>query len=341
MLTLQSIVEKHKVLIQRAFNTYCLKQNIHLSTAPRNILFKKLLLYLQKNLPKSIDAYGDTIPIESLVVELVRLGCKKLFKSNNAEDLELLHTESYKLIVKYQPIIKHIVYKQNAKGESINPDLQSDIIANIQAKLLQKANSGKLAAQYKGNALFSTYFYKAVYNSMIDEWRKLKRLKMNATSNEVDLDTESSSHNIATNIEYNDIVEHHLQRLQSLIQMLSTKRRKRFEFALMIVYKMKLITTDIRNSYPHCSDYLLVEILSYFSKNYHELAHSKLFVLIGDFLSALEESKNPINSDSFRIWFQNILNKIKNTLFENLPNKDKKAIDTYFEFLVYKLYKKK
>lgn len=179
MLTLQSIVEKHKVLIQKTFNTYCFKHNIHLSTTPRNLLFKKLLLYLQKNLSKGIDTYGDTLPIESLIVELVRLGCKKLFKSNNVEDIELLHTKSYKLIVKYQPIIKHIVYKQNTKGDSISPDLQSDIIANIQAKLLQKANNGKLAAQYKSNALFSTYFYRAVYNSMIDEWRKLKRLKIN------------------------------------------------------------------------------------------------------------------------------------------------------------------
>ncbi|MFK7904656.1 MAG: RNA polymerase sigma factor [Chitinophagales bacterium] len=334
-------LKKYKILIQKIFKAYCIQESIYLSEDTQRLLFQKLCLYLQKNWQNALKKYGAFIPEKSLVTELVRLGCDKLLKNNNAEDLELLQNAAGKLVLKYYSIIKHIVYKQNAKDKSISKEEQADIIANIQARLLEKAKSGKLIAQYKGNALFSTYFYKIAYNSMIDEWRKIKRIQMNAPSVSVDLNQESIASTTTVNIEYNDIVEQHAKRLQILIQMLSSKRRRRFEFALKIVYKMKLVTADIRSLYERCSDSLLVEILSYFGTHYHKLAQSQIFVLIGTFLSALEKTSTPINPASFRIWFQTVLNRLKDALFERLPTKDKKAIEAYFEFLVYKMYKRK
>lgn len=334
------MMEKHRQLILKVFNAYCHQQNLYFSATARNALFKKLLLYIQKNWTTAFAQYGKDVSEDALVTELVRLGCKKWLKNNQAEDIELLHTEAYKLILKYQPMIYHIVHKQSQKGESLDSNLQADLIANIQAKLLQKANNGKLTAQFKGDSLFSTYLYRVVYHSMIDEWRKMKRQKSNELPNTDNFQAKnhfgSTSNN--ANAEYADLIEQHLHRYQTLLNMLPTKRCKRFEFAVKINYEMQLEEADIRVLYADCSRDLLQEILSYFGASYHDLSKVKIFELIGEFLSILE--KNSVHAASFRIWFQTVLNKMKKSLFKELPQSDKKTMDAYFEFLLYKFYQK-
>lgn len=335
-----SILKEYQLLIKKVFTAYCLNQNIHLSVNARKDFYKKLLFLLQKKWENISPNDKNTTPIDSLIVELVRECCQKLFKHNNVEDIELLQIAALKLVVKYQPMIKHIVYKQTAKGEPLNVDVQADLISNIQAKLLQKANSGKLAVQYKGNSLFSTYFYKVTYHTMIDEWRKLNRQKINQSSNNSNLDETKQIAVSSSNLEYKDLLESHIRRLQTLLKMLSSKRRKRFEFALQVTYRIQFVASDLQRLYADCSDDLLIEVLSSFGKHYHDLSQAQLFILIGDFITELEGGHTVVNSESFRIWFQNILKKVKKTLFEGLPTKDKKTLDTYFEFLVYKFYGK-
>ncbi|MEZ4886050.1 MAG: hypothetical protein R3E32_15045 [Chitinophagales bacterium] len=336
----QSILQDNQALIKKVFRAYCLKRNIHLSDNARKGLFKRLLLYLEQNWENTSVPYENEIPQDSLIVEWVREACLKLFKNNNAKDIELLHTDVGKLVVKYQSIIKHIVYKQRVNGEPLEEDIQADLIANIQARLLQKADSGKLTQQYKGDALFSTYFYKIAYHSMIDELRKIRRHKKATLSSDVEAMEETQQLAAGQSLIYTDLVEGHLRRLQTFLKVLPSQRRRRFEFALKILYKMKLIEGDIRGLYADCSDKLLVEVLSYFGKNYHELPQAALFTLIAEFIGELEGDKISVNSESFRHWFQAILIKLKKTLFKELPQNEKKARDAYFEFLIYKFYKK-
>ncbi len=332
-------MEKHKILIQKIFKDCCFQQNIHLSKGTQKLIFRKLYIYIQKNWENALDKYGAFISEESIMTELVRLGCKKLFKNNNAEDLELLQNAEDKLVLKYHSIIKHLVYKQKNKGKPITTEEQEDLIANIQAQLLEKAKNGKLSIQYKGDALFSTYFYKVAYHCMIDEWRKLNRHQSNVLQKPNILDKENvtspNSHR-----DYQSLVEQHLHRFQTLLRLFPPPTKKRFEFTLKINYRMRLVTADILNLYAKCSNPLLTKILSYFGKQYHQLAQSKLFALIGGFLAMLEKSPKPVNVPSFRVWFQNTLNRMKKTLFKDFSKEDKKVIDTYFEFLMYKFYKK-
>ncbi|MFK7908048.1 MAG: hypothetical protein AB8B69_23155 [Chitinophagales bacterium] len=339
MLKPQSLLEKHKILIQKTFKDCCLQQNVHLSEGTQKLIFQKLYLYLQKNWQNALNKYGKFISEKSIITELVRLGCKKLFKNNNAEDIELLQNAADKLVLKYYSIIKHLVYKQNKKGKPISADEQADLIANIQIQLLEKAKSGKLSAQYEGNALFSTYFYKVAYHCMIDEWRKIHRHQSNISQKTSILD-KGDVKATNTNQNYEFLVEQHLYRFQTLLHILPPHIQKRFEFTLKVNYRMRLVAADVLKLYAKCSNSVLSEILSYFGKQYHQLAQAKLFVLIGGFLSILEKSPKPVNVPSFRVWFQNSLNKLKKTLFKDFSKKDKKTIDAYFEFLIYKHYKK-
>jgi len=340
MQTIQPILKEHQILIQKTFNTYCLQHNIHLSSPARTLLFKKLLHYLQKSWSKRIEQYGYQIPESSLMVEMLRQGCKILFRNNNTEDIALLHSETTQLVLKYQPMIKHIVYKQLVKNGQQDSNLQEDLIANIQAKLLQKIKSGKLASQYKGDSLFSTYLYRIIYYNMIDEFRKINKHQTDSLIDNSDSSSKKEQTVSAVNMEHIDLIERHIRRFQTLLKMMPSKRQKRFEFALQIVYRMKITTLDIKALYAQCSETLLVEILSCFGKRYHDLIQAQLFILIADFLSLLEGGNRQVNSDSFRIWFQNVLKKVKGTLFEDLPKKDKKTMDAYFEWLIYKFYRK-
>ncbi len=335
----QLLLEKHEILIQKTFKSCCLQQNIHLSEGTQKLVFKKLRLYLQKNWQNAFSKYEGFLSEKSIVTELVRLGCKRLFKNNNAEDLELLQNAPDKLVLKYYAIIKHLVYKQKNTGKPISNEEQADLIANIQAELLGKAKSGKLGRQYKGNALFSTYFYTVTYHCMIDEWRKTQRHQSNILQKPNILD-KGNAKAANSNQNYQSLVEQHLYRFQTLLQIFPPPTKKRFEFTLKVNYRMKLVAADILKLYAKCSHPLLSEILSYFGKQYHQLAQSKLFILIGGFLSILEKSSKPVNVPSFRVWFQNTLNRIKKTLFKDFSKKDKKAIDAYFEFIIYKHYKK-
>ena len=337
----QSILQKHNKLIQKRFKAYALQQNIHLSESAQKLLFQKLYLYLGKNWQNALSNYGTFLSEESLLTELVRLGCKKLFKNNNAEDIELLENAADRLVVKYTSIIKHLVYQQEKKGKPISEEEKADLIANIQVKLLEKAKSGKLSTQYEGKALFSTYFYKVAYHCMIDEWRKIHRHQSKILQKPNILNRENTTTTAtASQQNYEFLIEQHLYRFQTLLRIFPLHTKKRFEFTLKINYRMRLIQSDILKLYARCSHTLLGEILSYFGKSYHQLTQSKLFTLVGGFLSILEKTPTPINVPSFRVWFQNSLNKLKKTLFKDFSKKDKKAIDTYFEFLIYKHYKK-
>ena len=84
------ILKEYQPLIQKVFAAYCKQQNMHLSADVRKEFYKKLLLYLQKKWTSIDPKDANNIPVDSLVVELVREGCQKLFKHNNAEDMELL-----------------------------------------------------------------------------------------------------------------------------------------------------------------------------------------------------------------------------------------------------------
>lgn len=335
--------ETQHTLIQSVFTAYCLQKNLHLATKAQALLLKKLTDQLQTELATHAGTDKALNLEQSFFIDTIRLHCRALLKNNDAEDIALLHDQPMQLVLKYQPMIAYVVHKQTANSQDIDTETKEDLVANIQAKLLQKTANDKLAKQYKGNALFSTYLYRVIYYNLIDELRQVNRhQKTSVLKEEAHLPQVSQySQRSTTHIQYIGVIEQHLKRFSTLLKILGPKKRKRFEFALKIVYRMSLNAADIRGLYPHCSDELLVEILSYFGKAYHELPKTTLHQLIYDFILLLENEDEAIKADSFRTWFQIKLHKIKNALFIHLPKADKTSLDDYFELLMYKFYKKK
>lgn len=336
----KTFLEKQYPLIKKIFRTYCLQKKVHLNSSAQKLLFKQLLQNIYGDWAAKTAELEMAVPTVGVLVEVVRLHCRTLLQDNHAIDEALLQTQPSELVVKYQAMIAHVVQKQAAQSGHWSVDMQEELIAEIRENLLRKIAKGKLTTQFKGKSTFHTYFYRIIYHSMIDELRKLKKNK-NLTSIEGLSPKDEKRYAVAPNeMAYSDLIEQHLRWLKALIKGFPIQKQRRFEFALMVMYRICLNAEDVRGLYADCQDDLLVEVLSYFSKNYQHLSQTELYQLLSNFVQLLENSSKNIRPDAFRVWFQSRLKKIKNTLFRHLPATKDAPLDRYFELLVYKLYRK-
>ncbi len=336
----QIFLEKQYQLILKIFNAYCLQKKIHLASSTKKLLFKKLFKNIQADWTAKVVEFEMAVPSVAVLVEMIRYHCQALLQDNSTIDQALLQTSPKQLVVKYQAMIAHIVHKQTAQDDSWTVDQKEELIAQIRENLLRKIASGKLVAQYKGNTAFHNYLYRVIYHSMIDELRKLKK-NNKVTSIEGLTPKDENQYAVApSKMVYTDLIDQHLRWLKAMIKGFPIKKQRRFEFALMIMYRICLKAEDVRSLYKDCEDDLLVEILSYFSKNYQELSQAELYKLLSNFVQLLEGSSKIVRPDALRVWFQSRVTGIKNTLFKNLPSTKSASLDRYFELLVYKLYKK-
>ncbi|MEZ4886214.1 MAG: hypothetical protein R3E32_15875 [Chitinophagales bacterium] len=340
MESIDTFLQQQYPLIKKVFLQYCREQKVHLEESSKKRLFQKLLQDLRKNWSAEVEKLEMAVPQVAVLIEMTRLHCQKLLQDNNTVDLELLRIQPIELVVKYQNLIRHIVHKQAAQSNKWDKGIEEDLIANIREALVKKIASGKLATQFKENASFSTYLYRVIYHSMIDELRKLQKHTSQSLMEEVEITSQKEIARISNNEVYSELVDQHLRWLKVMIKGLPIQKQGRFEFSLKVVYRMLLKANDVRENYAHCSDALLVEILSCFGIIYSNLPESKLYQLLGEFITALENKSKPILADAIRIWVQSRITQIKKTLFSQLTSKEKASLDAYFEWLVYKLYQK-
>jgi len=336
----QTFLERHYPLIQRIFSAYCLQKKVHLPSSTQKLLFKKLLQNIQVEWAEKTAELEMAVPPVAVLVEMIRLHSRTLLQDNHAIDLTLLQTQPNELVVKYQGMIAHIVRKQAAENSRWSVDMQEELIAQIRANLLRKIAKGKLLTQFKGKAAFHNYLYRVIYHSMIDELRKLRKNKSLTPIDGLSL-KEQRQYAVAPNeIAYSELMQQHLRWLKALIKGFPLQKQRRFEFVLMVMYRVCLKAEDVRGLYIDCQDDLLVEVLSYFSQNYQDFSQAELYKLLSNFVKLLENSSKNIHPDALRVWFYSKLTKIKKTLFRHLPSTKEASLDRYFELLVYKMYKK-
>ncbi|MFK7903799.1 MAG: hypothetical protein AB8B69_01680 [Chitinophagales bacterium] len=313
---------------------------MHLPSSAKKILFKQLVQKVEVEWVKKITELEMAVPPMAVLIEMIRLHSRTLLQDNHVIDLALLETQPNELVVKYQGMIAHIVRKQVGENSDWSADMQEELIAQIRENLLRKIARSKLLSQFKGKAAFHSYFYRVIYHSMIDELRKLKKVKR-ITSIDGLSPQEQKQYAVAPNeVAYSELMYQHLRWLKAVIKGFPLQKQRRFEFVLMVMYRICLKAEDVRGLYADCQDDLLVEILSYFSINYQHLSQAELYKLLSSFVKFLENSSKNIRPDALRVWFSSRLTSIKNTLFKDLPSTKDASLDRYFELLVYKMYKK-
>ncbi len=295
------------------------KQKKEIVATARQQVLKQLMKLAQKGKLKA--------SLPTLIVELTNNLCSDL------EDRMLLKNYAPRLIAKYEYLIATMVQKYVREG-SIQERDGEQFIENVQGRLLEKLANNTLATQFKGNSLFKTYLYRIASNAVIDEYRKYvrrpstKELRPEVIKQIVQPSIEVSSDSV-------DLYGH-------ILRTIPKEPRRKFELTAKIVYRMILIVKDIRIPYPHCSDDLLVEILSEFGKEYTQMAKGTLWAMLNQFVAALEEEKEG-SVRTLKNHFQKIQLFILQNIFrrkislENIAQKQ--AVDEYLENLIYRYYR--
>lgn len=264
--------------------------------------------------------------LPTMIVEITNTLCSDI------EDRLLLKSFAPQLIVKYEYLVTAMVNKYVREG-SVEEKDGAQFIENVQGRLTEKLANNKLAEQFKGNSLFKTYLYRVAYNAVIDEYRKYVR---RPSTNELRVEV------IEQRQPTMDIQDENVDLYGHILKTLPKETRRKFEFSAKVVYRMVLIVKDIKAPYPHCTDDLLVEILSEFGKNYTDLTKGKLWELLNHFVAALEEEKEG-SVRTLKNHFQEIQLFVLQNIFRRKITLEsvaqKKAVDEYLENLIYRFYR--
>lgn len=265
--------------------------------------------------------------LPTMIVELTNSLCSDM------EDRMLLKNFAPQLIVKYEYLVTAMVNKYVREG-SIEEKDSEQFIENVQGRLTEKLANNKLSEQFKGNSLFKTYLYRVANNSVIDEYRKYVR---RPSTNE--LRAEVIEHTVRPSIE---VASESIDLYGHILKTLPKQARRKFEFSAKVVYRMILIVKDIKAPYPHCTDDLLVEILSEFGKDYTDLAKGELWKMLNHFVAELEEEKEG-SVRTLKNHFQQIQLFVLQNIFKRKITLDnvaqKQAVDEYLESLIYRFYR--
>src|SRR5208283_4651008 len=162
--------------------------------------------------------------------------------TENDKDIELLHSDPYTLILKYQETVKIIVKKYILTGVFRSSDFE-DIVQEVNSALLIKIPAMQI--QYNGMSLFRTYFSVIVRNICMKEHAKIN---MEITIEQKDITGRIDRACVEEKI----IFEKEIQRFRAILS-LYYRQRPKLLLCLKLHYRIPLTPEDINLWYPKCS----------------------------------------------------------------------------------------
>ena len=228
---------------------------------------------------------------------------------NNIE-VELLRTDIGELLKRYQFIIQAVVSRFANRGFFQHQD-KKEIVQKINLQLLD-GKMDRIKKNYNGSVLLSTYFSKVVYNSCLEIIRTEKR-KPSFVSDEV-LDYQSTG-KLDSSKEL--LIKDEMKRLQAILT--SFERRKEKLLLCLKLYAKKLLNEkDIEEFNAPATRELCKEVLSNFSKPYHQLDDKMVYQKVIALFNKLENKNS--DPDSLRKWLNMQLDKMIQLLNGNPPS---------------------
>lgn len=295
-------------------------------------LLTQLESRMQEAFPIFLKKQGDPLPAspKSLFVTLAWDIC------NDLADIQLLHSQSNRLVIKYTSLIhkrvKHFVF-----SGTLQPHDENEYIQAVSEQLLLKVKKGHFA-NFEPQAKVST-FMQTVIDNLIKSELKAKRHRNSGDTHLDSLHYVEDTEMDVTGLEHTPAFQAHVQLLGSSFKGFPTTERHKLALSLKVVYRIMLLANDIRPPYHRCTDDLLVEILSIFGIPYGIMPKSELFTQLTWAVNELNPNQKKMTSDGLRKWFARRLQVLLIVVFNRPLNaKEKKTLDSYFELVVYGLY---
>lgn len=240
--------------------------------------------------------------------------------TTNQKEIELLKSNPYALIIKYQYIIKIIVNKFISSG-SISFSDKEEFIQTINERLL--LSSEKIKKQYKGISLLKTYVSTIIRNICLEEINKRKRYSF------VELETSNCAELIENSLNEDSYLNDEFDRLSKILEMYYSKTFK-LELCLKIIYRLPLKNTDFTK---YCLKFNISEINNLIEavNPVKIIPEFELFEIITPYINKCE---NQINQpDAIRRWTKRKIDEIIELMNGNPPraNYDKETLQILFE----------
>ena len=326
-----------------------------------NVLFE----LVQPLLQKEIQAYQNTVLPTSMAAltltladELGRKACEQAFHekkmpnisdnvANDIVDIYLLRIGSQRLVTKNKTLIRQIIHKFTLVNSDLKR-LEEDIFQEVNLYLLELLWSGKFNS-FQGKSLFKTYLHTIIKRKIIRVLKNNKKEKAYELTENVSMLAENSSNNYVETA----IIQRHLKLFEAWLRSLKQKNNSQYQFCVKPMYALILEEKFVFLLYPNCHFFLLEEIVKVFGKKNKDLTKEKTLFFLSDFLAQLKEKE--INKAALKKWFYRKTYNFWHIMFETHidqkntanyqlskqeMNSKQKAIDTYFEHLLYLFYEK-
>ena len=239
--------------------------------------------------------------------------------TENERDVELLHTNPNRLIVKYQKHLRNVVrrcvvYRWFPSSEF------PDILQTVNVELVRKIEV--IRQQYNGTTLLKTYVCRIALNTC----RKLhERHPESDQFVSLSESTEADEEHIHDRL----IIQETTEALRTTL-LLYGHRLPKIALFLAVLCKMPISKEDILECYPHCPEEDLASVLSIFSKEYDELFDTQIMEHLAPLINKMEGSTT--SPDGYRRWMNGIIDEICNIMNGHPPHSHLTRENIFFLF---------
>ena len=317
-------------------------------------LQNELLHYQNIALPTTSESLTLT-----LADELGRKTCEQAFQekkmrnisdsiANDMVDIYLLRLGSERLITKYDALVRQIIYQFIQINSDLKPQ-QDDLFQDVNLHLLELLFSGKLDG-FQGNSLFKTFLHTIIKRKIIRIVKNNKQVSSYQGFENEALLVEKPLNNYAETA----IVQRHIKLYEAWLKSLKQKDNSQYQFCVKPLYALILEKYFVLLLYSNWNSFLLEEIITVFGEKNEDLTKEKILFFLSDFLAQLKEK--PQNKAALKKWFYRKTYSFWHIMFEAMNEKQQnendyqlneqeinlkhKAIDQYFEYLLYLFYEK-
>jgi hypothetical protein len=216
--------------------------------------------------------------------------------TENEKDIQLLHSDPNRLIVKYQRMI-HAVVASGLRSGWFPASEWDDVIQTVSLELMAKMNT--VRENYDGRALLKTYLSQIALNICRVYHQNRPELEQLAES----MDVVSRENRILEDI----IVGETKVRFRKIL-LLFGRRLPKILLFLRIFYRFPVSAKDILDSYPDCRKEDIEALLASYSQAKSAETDKEIIAFLAPILNKIEDSST--SADGYRRWIHHITGEI-------------------------------
>lgn len=240
--------------------------------------------------------------------------------TENERDVELLHTDPKRLIVKYQTVVEIIVRKYIGSGLFAAADYD-DIVQSVNEALL--AALPAVRRNYSGIALLKTYISGIIRNICLKLYHKQRQQEKTVPLGD---DVPSDPEDLTDRY----LIECAVSRFRVVIDVFHAQRAKVL-LCLKLYFRLPLVAQDIRSLYPQCTSGDLEFLLRSFGGEYGRMKEYEIHEIVTPIMNKYEGKSN--SADALRKWTHSRIQEIIRILNGDPPRSsfDKETLQILFE----------